>query len=435
MKFIGIVGTNANKSYNRMLLTFMQKHFSHQAEIEILELTDVPLFDESNDQSNSEIIQLFNTKITEADGVIIATPEHNHSIPSALKSILEWLSFNLHPLDGKPVMIVGASYDVQGSSRAQLHLRQVLDAPGVNVTVMPGYEFLLGNAHHAFTPEGDLKEERTIDFLESCFWRFLRFTQVVNVLAEPEEVALTSGEFTVTTPGHNGEIPMVVRIDNNRIEAIDIDTSGESQGIADVVFTRIPKQIIEGQTLNVDIISGASVTSNGVIDGVAKVIKMAGSNPDILRKRPKAASALNTQDMEYHTDVVVVGGNTVRTGGPMNAANPNWQNTFAAIPGERHALKEMIATDEATIDAEYLEDFRLLKAQVTACFEATKNEEEYLFDSELFYRMQTYLGGKRKDKFGNVCKSCWNKFNCASRCLFLSACSLLIANAKITSAC
>lgn len=249
---------------------------------------------------------------------------------------------------------------------------------------------------------------------------------------------------------------MVVRIDNNRIEAIDIDTSGESQGIADVVFTRIPKQIIEGQTLNVDIISGASVTSNGVIDGVAKVIKMAGSNPDILRKRPKAASALNTQDMEYHTDVVVVGagltaaakvlqegksvivvekfpavgGNTVRTGGPMNAANPNWQNTFAAIPGERHALKEMIATDEATIDAEYLEDFRLLKAQVTAYFEATKNEEEYLFDSELFYRMQTYLGGKRKDKFDNVCKSCWNKFNCASRCLFLSACSLLIANAQ-----
>ena len=39
-------------------------------------------------------------------------------------------------------MIVGASYDVQGSSRAQLHLRQILDAPGVNATVMPGNEFL-----------------------------------------------------------------------------------------------------------------------------------------------------------------------------------------------------------------------------------------------------------------------------------------------------
>lgn len=39
-------------------------------------------------------------------------------------------------------MIVGASYYDQGSSRAQLHLRQILDAPGVNAIVMPGNEFL-----------------------------------------------------------------------------------------------------------------------------------------------------------------------------------------------------------------------------------------------------------------------------------------------------
>lgn len=41
-------------------------------------------------------------------------------------------------------MIVGASYDIQGSSRAQLHLHQILDASGVNAVVMPGSEFLLG---------------------------------------------------------------------------------------------------------------------------------------------------------------------------------------------------------------------------------------------------------------------------------------------------
>ena len=67
-------------------------------------------------------------------------------------------------LDGKPVMIVGASYDVQGSSRAQLHLRQILDAPGVNATVMPGNEFLLGRAHQAFDEQGNLKDQRTVDF-------------------------------------------------------------------------------------------------------------------------------------------------------------------------------------------------------------------------------------------------------------------------------
>ena len=76
-----------------------------------------------------------------ADGVIIATPEHNHTVTAGLKSLLEWLSFKIHPLENKPVMIVGASYYDQGTSRAQLHLRQILDAPGVNALVMPGNEF------------------------------------------------------------------------------------------------------------------------------------------------------------------------------------------------------------------------------------------------------------------------------------------------------
>lgn len=431
MKFIGLVGTNAKKSYNRELLQFMQKHFEAKAEIEILELTDVPMFNETDDQSNSPVIQAFNNKIMEADGVIIATPEHNHSVPSALKSIIEWLSFNLHPFDGKPVMIVGASYDVQGSSRAQLHLRQILDAPGVNATVMPGYEFLLGRAHQAFNDAGDLKDERTIDFLESCFWHFLRFTEVANLLNVPEDVTFEPGSFTVTAPGHNGDLPMTVTLSQERIESIDIDTSGESEGIADVVFTRIPQQIVEGQTLNVDVLSGASVTSNGVIDGVAKAIKMAGANPDTLKKRPKAPSALATHDAAYTTDVVVVGaggagltaaskvlqegkkvivvekfpaigGNTVRTGGPMNAADPAWQNGFAAKPGESHTLKEMAELDENQIDPEYREDFRTLQKEIAAYLAENDDPNGYLFDSELFYRMQTYLGGKRTDQQGTV---------------------------------
>lgn len=429
MKFVGLIGTNAKRSTNRQLVAFMQRAFSSLAEIEILEIKDVPMFNETQDQTNHPVIQTLNSKIMEADGVIIATPEHNHSIPSALKSVLEWLSFNIHPFDGKPVMIVGASYDIQGSSRAQLHLRQILDAPGVNATVMPGNEFLLGRAHQAFDEDGNLKEQRTIDFLESCFRKFIRFTEVANILNVPEEVSYQPGAYTVTAPGHNGDLPMVVTVSEERIEAIDIDTSGESEGIADVVFVRIPQEIIEGQTLNVDAISGASVTSNGVVDGVAKAVKMAGANPDVLRKRPKAASALQTADETYTTDVIVVGGggaglsaaasvlqagknviivekfpaiggNTVRTGGPMNAADPTWQNGFAALPGERSALEEILTLDESEIDAEYLADVQLLKAQIEHYLSETTPEEEYLFDSALWHRIQTYLGGKRKDLSG-----------------------------------
>ncbi|WP_318530338.1 NADPH-dependent FMN reductase [Streptococcus sp. 20-1249] len=171
----------------------MQSHFAKKVDIEILEITDVPMFDETNDQTNAPnapIIQLFNEKITDADGVIIATPEHNHTIPSSLNSLLECLSFNVHPLTGKPVMIVGASYDVQGSSRAQLHLRQILDAPGVNAVVMPGSEFLLGRAHQAFDENDQLISHGTIDFLESCFYKFIRFATIANQLNEPEEVNL-----------------------------------------------------------------------------------------------------------------------------------------------------------------------------------------------------------------------------------------------------
>ncbi len=171
---------------------------------------------------------------------------------------------------------------------------------------------------------------------------------------------------------------------------------------------------------------GASVTSNGVLDGVARAIRLAGGNPDSLRNRPKAPpSALDKEDKTYETDLVVVGGggaglaaaaralqsgkhvivvekfpavggNTVRAGGPMNSPDPAWQSTFTAHPGEAHNLQELYNTDESTIDPEYLDDFRALKLEL----EKYLQDPSYLFDSKLLYRIQTYIGGKRKDLNG-----------------------------------
>ncbi|MGX7092322.1 flavocytochrome c [Hutsoniella sourekii] len=430
MKLVGIVGTNAEFSYNRKLLNYMSQHFADLVDIEVLEIKGAPMFNETEDQSDHPVIQKLNEKIIQADGVIIATPEHNHSVPSALKSVLEWLSFNLHPFDGKPVMIVGASYDVQGSSRSQLHLRQILDAPGVNATVMPGSEFLLGRVHEAFDENDQLIAQGTIDFLESCLKKFMRFTQVANLLNIPEEIEYEPGTYQVNAVGHNGDLPMSVTFSNNRIESIDIDTQGESAGIADVVFTRVPEEIIQGQTLNVDTVAGASVTFNGLIDGVANAVKLAGADPEILKKRPKLADQAPAEEVEYQTDVVVVGGggaglsaaasvlqegkevivvekfpaiggNTVRTGGPMNAADPDWQKTIPALPGEDHSLEEIIATPEVEIDAEYLDDFKELRKQIQAYLDQEQDKPEpYLFDSTLLHRIQTYLGGRRTDLQG-----------------------------------
>lgn len=182
MKLIGIVGSTADKSYNRQLLQFIAKEYYTLFDLEILEIANIPMFNQSKDQTNSVAIQNMARKIMGADGVIIATPEHNHTIPAGLKSALEWLSFSIHPLENKPVMIVGASYFSQGSSRAQLHLRQILDAPGVNALVMPGNEFLLGNVKEAFDEDGNLKDEGTIGFLGSVLNKFVQFIEVISQL-------------------------------------------------------------------------------------------------------------------------------------------------------------------------------------------------------------------------------------------------------------
>ena len=198
MKLVGIVGSNAEVSYNRTLLNFMAKEYKSLVEIEVLEIKNIPLFNQSDDQTMSEPIQYLNKKIVEADGVIIATPEHNRSIPAALKSVLEWLSFKIHPLEEKPVMIVGASYYDQGSSRAQLDLRQILDAPGVNAIVLPGNEFLLGKVKEAFDTNGNLKDDKTKEFLTKSLKKFIQFVSLVTKLEEAEKPVLPKEDLHAT---------------------------------------------------------------------------------------------------------------------------------------------------------------------------------------------------------------------------------------------
>lgn len=216
MKLVGIAGSVADKSYNRMLLKYMTTHFSDLADIEMLDIKDVPLFNESDDQTNSDAVQYLKHKIEAADGVIIATPEHNHTITASLKSVIEWLSYKIHPLDGKPVMIVGASYYNQGSSRAQLNLRQILEAPGVNAVVLPGHEFLLGNVKEAFDADDNLKDEGTINFLQSTMQKFVKFVTVINSMeksapkdddgADSEDLGAT-GKISTTVEGIDMNAP------------------------------------------------------------------------------------------------------------------------------------------------------------------------------------------------------------------------------------
>lgn len=180
MKLVAIVGTNADFSYNRILLHYMRQHFSKTAAIEVCEINELPPFCEDLPvKEEPRIIQLAH-KISRADGVIFACPEYDHSIPAPLKSAIEWLSYEIDPLKQKPVLIVGASYGPQGSSRAQQHLRQILASPDVNANVLPGNEFLLGSVAQAFDKEGHLGDQQAIQLLDSCFNEFLNYIRVLR---------------------------------------------------------------------------------------------------------------------------------------------------------------------------------------------------------------------------------------------------------------
>ena len=187
LKLIAIVGTNSKRSTNRQLLQYMQKHFADKAEIELVEIKDLPVFNKPADkQIPAEAMEIV-AKIEAADGVIIGTPEYDHSIPAVLMSALAWISYGVFPLLNKPVMITGASYGTLGSSRAQLQLRQILNAPEIKATVLPD-EFLLSHSLQAFDKNGDLVDLDVINKLDAIFDDFRIFVKINEKLRSAQEL-------------------------------------------------------------------------------------------------------------------------------------------------------------------------------------------------------------------------------------------------------
>ena len=193
LKLIAIVGTNSNRSTNRQLLQYMSKHFADKAEIELVEIKDIPMFNKPADRNVPELVSEIAEKIDAADGVLIGTPEYDHSIPAVLMNALAWLSYGIYPLLNKPVMITGASYGTLGSSRAQLQLRQILNAPELKANVLPD-EFLLSHSLQAFDQNGDLVDLDVIKKLDAIFDDFRIFVKITDKLRNAQELLRKDAE-------------------------------------------------------------------------------------------------------------------------------------------------------------------------------------------------------------------------------------------------
>ncbi|MCI5773754.1 MAG: flavocytochrome c [Erysipelotrichaceae bacterium] len=198
--------------------------------------------------------------------------------------------------------------------------------------------------------------------------------------SKTEEVAsIKDGTYTTTTKGHNGDIELEVVISSGKIETINILNHAETPGIADSALEKIPQQIIDNQSIGVDTISGCTVSSNAIINGVKAALEQAGADIEAFSKKVEK-TVTKEEDQEYTTDVVIIGAG----GAGLSSAVSALQNDASVI-----VIEKMPVTGGNTVRS----------AGYYNAVDPKRQEALGIEDSIDLHIQQTYEGG---DKVGNL---------------------------------
>lgn len=164
VQIVGLSGSLRRLSFNTALLHAAQEVLPPDTSLEIVELHDIPLFNQDieREQGFPPAVQRLRDQIAAADALLFVTPEYNHSIPGVLKNAIDWVSRagpnKEAPFNEKPAAMMGASPSMIGSARAQLHLHQIADTLNLRMVNKP--EVLVMQAHQKFT-DGRLTDDPT----------------------------------------------------------------------------------------------------------------------------------------------------------------------------------------------------------------------------------------------------------------------------------
>jgi len=157
LRILGISGSLRRDSHNTSLLRAAARLLPPGVELEVYEgLRELPPYDSDHDVEPADpAVARLREAIAGADGLVIATPEYNGSVPGVLKNALDWASrpFPDSSLRGKPVAVIGASTGLFGAVWAQAETRKVLGVIGADV--IDG-ELPVGQADSAFADDGEL---------------------------------------------------------------------------------------------------------------------------------------------------------------------------------------------------------------------------------------------------------------------------------------
>ncbi|WP_173918867.1 NADPH-dependent FMN reductase [Halobacillus sp. Marseille-Q1614] len=177
MKVAALVGSIRKESYNMKLTKFIQERYKNRLDIKIVPIRDVAFYDQDIENVAPASVQRFKAAVADADAFLIVTPEFNHSIPGVLKNALDWLSRGDREMANKATFIAGATMGALGTVRAQMQLRQILNAPGMGANVLPGNEILIGGIQHKMDEGGQLTDKQTVDFIDNVVEQFIPFAE------------------------------------------------------------------------------------------------------------------------------------------------------------------------------------------------------------------------------------------------------------------
>nr|MBA2299125.1 NAD(P)H-dependent oxidoreductase [Actinomycetota bacterium] len=135
MRILALSGSLRQGSHNTDLLRGAAAAAPDGIEIELYHgLKEIPPYDADDDRPGERpvAVERFKAALTEADGILVATPEYNSSIPGVLKNALDWASRPLveSPVRGKPVAILSSSTGMFGGVWAAAETRKVMGALG-----------------------------------------------------------------------------------------------------------------------------------------------------------------------------------------------------------------------------------------------------------------------------------------------------------------
>ncbi len=130
-----------------------------------------------------------------------------------------------------------------------------------------------------------------------------------------------AGTYTASANGKNGPIEVEVVFSDDKIETVTVNGQNETEGISDGALASIPDKIVAKQSLAIDVVSGASLSSEAILTAVEDCVKQAGGDVDSLKISKSDGQDARIEECSY--DIVVVGAGGAGTAAALAASERN----------------------------------------------------------------------------------------------------------------